>query len=53
MTPDILARVDAKSVILSEAKNLAVGRPNTEILRRGSAAPQNDINAGCCCGVKK
>jgi hypothetical protein len=38
-----LARVyQAWSVILSEAKNLAVGWPVTEILHRGGAAPQND-----------
>jgi demethylmenaquinone methyltransferase/2-methoxy-6-polyprenyl-1,4-benzoquinol methylase len=32
----------SRSVILSEAKNLAVGGPEDEILRRGFAAPQND-----------
>jgi hypothetical protein len=39
--------IRAKSAILSEAKNLAVSRPKSEILRRGVAAPQNDTYEHC------
>jgi hypothetical protein len=31
-----------QAVILSEAKNLVVGKPEAGILRRGEAPPQND-----------
>jgi hypothetical protein len=38
----VSAGLSGNSVILSEAKNLAADAPEGKILRRGTAAPQND-----------